>query len=75
MDTIPRHTRFYYSNEDGLHFEAGNSKVWRVKEGWMVADLIQGEYKKHFRHVDLEEAIKDCLFRHAATAEGRGAGV
>lgn len=62
-DTI-KGSEFYYSNKDGLHFRSDNHYVWSAFPKWIVADLNDDNcYVNHQQFSDLEEAIKNCLFR------------
>jgi len=65
IGSVKNDSCFYYSEKDGLHFRMGRSYVWAILAGWSVADLNdEGCYEKHSKFKDLEEAIKDCIFRN-----------
>jgi len=54
---------FYYSNDDGLIFKCGRSQVCRSLNDWVVATKKEDIFWNHTRFQDLEEALKNCLFR------------
>ena len=38
-------------------FFKGNRHVWKVREGWQTANLIDGQWRDHKKFADLEEAL------------------
>lgn len=44
--------------EIGLTFSKGTKRVWPIRDGWQVADLIDGRYCNHNPVSNLEIALR-----------------
>lgn len=42
---------------NGHSFVKGEAHVWLIREGWRVADLVDGYYKNHRTYPTLKEAL------------------
>lgn len=43
---------------DSLTFRKSNTVIWRIRDGWQVADLVSGYYKNHRPCSTLKEALE-----------------
>ena len=38
-------------------FVKENRRIWKIREGWQTADLVDGKYCNHFPMADLVDAL------------------
>ena len=49
------------SDQDGLHFECGEWRVWETSKGYMLAWLNDGSYQGHKHYADLKECLTEMF--------------